>query len=257
MFETVAAAVRFGVSLVFLSVVGVGGFYGYRYYSEHTREIRERDHKIGTLEADLQQKSEEIARQQKEIERLDLALRLLKVEQRRAQIVVVSQTGSQAEGTLKTQLRFVEVDDQGEPIGEPRLFTIEGDLLYVDAWVVKFDDEFVEQGDPLRSSSICLFRRLFGEHQGPAAGFPLDNPLERPEAYGGPRGVSELEASLWREFWDIANDPERAASLGVRTAHGEAPSMQLRPDKVYEITLRASGGLSIQPRNPPAVLIDR
>jgi len=44
--------------------------------------------------------------------------------------------------------------------------------------------------------------------------------------------------------------------MGIRAAHGEAPSIQLRKDKVYELTLRASGGLSILPKDPPAVMID-
>ena len=65
-------------------------------------------------------------------------------------------------------------DMYGKPIDAPRDLTIEGDLAYIDAWVVKYHDKLVETGSPLGSTSICLFRRLFGETQKPADGFPLD-----------------------------------------------------------------------------------
>ena len=100
------------------------------------------------------------------------------------------------------------------------------------------------------------YRRLFGEHQEPAEGFTLDNPLERPEVYGCMDELTDFETRIWRNFWEYANNPEEAAELGIRAAHGEAVSMQLRKDKVYDLVLRSSGGLSITATNPPAVLID-
>jgi hypothetical protein len=75
----------------------------------------------------------------------------------------------------------------------------------------------------------------------------VDAPGERPEAYGGSREMSELEKQIWNEFWQIANDPKKASELGIRAAHGEAPSMKLKKGEVYSLTLRASGGLTIQP----------
>jgi hypothetical protein len=125
-------------------------------------------------------------------------------------------------------------------------------VLYVDSLVVKFDDVLVEQGDPLRATSLCHFRRLFGEYQQPSEGTMLDAPGERPAAYGGDEKMSALEQEVWRDFWSVANDPKRAASLGIRAAHGEAPSMKLKPGEVYRVTLRASGGLTIQPDRPEA-----
>jgi len=41
--------------------------------------------------------------------------------------------------------------------------------------VIKYEDRLVESGDPLRSMSICLFRRIFGESQEPRDGFVLDS----------------------------------------------------------------------------------
>ena len=256
MFSTVASVVRFLVSVVFLGVVGAGSWFGWKYYSDanaeiaaHKKEIAAKTEQIQVLEAD-------VAAKQEEIERLDLAMRLLKVDHREAQVWVVDQNGTREEGNLVTRVKFIEVDAEGNPISESKVFTLEGDVLYVDAWVVKFDDELVETGDPLRSASLCLFRRMFGEHQQPDEGQTLDNPFERPDAYGGNEGMSDLERQVWQNFWDYANDPEKAAEIGVRAAHGEAPSIQLREDKIYELTLRASGGLTIRPYDPPAVMVD-
>ncbi|MBI4231583.1 MAG: hypothetical protein HY608_12175, partial [Planctomycetes bacterium] len=62
----------------------------------------------------------------------------------------------------KTLVAFREIGEGGAALPE-RTFEIDGDVVYVDALVVKFDDALVEAGDPLRGKSIHLFRRLFGE----------------------------------------------------------------------------------------------
>ena len=49
-----------------------------------------------------------------------------------AQIDVLSQEGSAEAGDLVTRFSFVEVDDEGKPLEEPRLFSVKGDMVYVD-----------------------------------------------------------------------------------------------------------------------------
>ena len=65
--------------------------------------------------------------------------------------------------------------------------------------------------------------------------------------------MSEFEQELWPRFWDYANDVELAREKGVRAAHGEAPSIQLRTGKSYRIELRSSGGMSVVPEETPKV----
>ena len=168
--------------------------------------------------------------------------------------MVLSQETDGEGQVASTTFNFVEVDEEDNPLDDPRVFTIEGDLLYIDAWVAKFADEYVEEGDPLRSTSVCLFRRLFGENQAPADGFELDAIGVRPHAYSRGDAMSDLERELWDNFWDFAHDRERAADAGVRAIHGEAPSIQLRQGNLYKVTLRASGGLSIESHALPAAL---
>jgi hypothetical protein len=250
------------VRLLTLGVVTTGGVFGWRAWnreSEHAQQIALKDRAIEKLNEEIaqqgvqiQQLTSDLATAKREIERLGLALKLLKVDRRMARVVVLEQGPSATPGRVKTKLRFEEVDAAGNPVGAPRELTLEGDVLYVDSLVVKFDDLLVEKGDPLRAASLCHFRRLFGEYQQPSEGIALDAPGERPAIYGGGAEMSPLEQEIWRDFWNLANDPKKAAALGIRAAHGEAPSMKLKAGEVYRITLRASGGLSMQPDRPDA-----
>jgi hypothetical protein len=117
-------------------------------------------------------------------------------------------------------------------------------VVYVDSWVAKFADDYVEMGDPLRSTSICLFRRLFGEAQNPSDGFVLDPVGSRPTAYRNGGKMSDLEREIWSKFWEYANDPALAEEVGIRAIHGEAPYTKLVPGKRYKVNLRSSDGLS-------------
>ena len=250
------------VRLLTLGVVTTGGVFGWRAWnreSEHAQQLAQKDRAIEKLNEEIaqqgvqiQQLTSDLASAKREIERLGLALKLLKVDRRMARVVVLEQGPSATAGRVKTKLRFEEVDAAGNPVGAPRELTLEGDVLYVDSLVVKFDDLLVEKGDPLRAASLCHFRRLFGEYQQPSEGVALDAPGERPAIYGGGAEMSPLEQEIWRDFWNLANDPKKAAALGIRAAHGEAPSMKLKAGEVYRITLRASGGLSMQPDRPDA-----
>lgn len=254
MLQSFAALLRVVSSLVFLGLVGTGGWWGYQTYVVKDRELQKANQELVEKAMEIQGLEQEVAQKEQMIDRLSLALRLLKVDKRMAQIVVLDQTEATAESAAQTRFRFVEVDAHGKPIAPAREHRIEGDLLYVDAWVVKFDDELVQEGDPLRASSLCLFRRLFGEHQQPSEGFVVDAPFERPAVYGGSKQLSALEEDAWSHFWEYANDPEKAAEMGIRAAHGEAPSMKLKKGNIYNVTLRASGGLTIAPEKLPAVV---
>jgi len=264
---------RLLLSLSFLSILAAGTWYGYRFLHRQDFELEEmtRELDLKRAEADrqkavIERQSMDLLRQGEEIDdlrrmvaeleenvaRLDTALRFLKVDHRQAHVLVLDQKATD-DGKLHTQFRFVEVDDQGQPIQAPIEGAIEGDLLYIDAWVIKFEDALVEAGDALRSTSICLFKRAFGEFQSPSEGISLDPSRARPPAYGGGE-MSELETQLWNRFWDITDDPSMAKKYGVRAAHGEAPSQRLRRGFLYKLELRASGGLSFTPEKLPAGL---
>jgi hypothetical protein len=230
--SSLAGIVRGLVSLAILGLLAAGGWLIYSTYHERAE-----------LDRQLQEKTAEVERLTKENQRLDLALRLLKVDHRVAEIMVLDQ--SHEEGRTRTKFQFVELAKDGSPLGEKKVFTIEGDTIYVDAWVIKYSDALVEAGDPLRSTSVCLFRRVFGEYQEPSEGFPLDATGSRPSVYSQGNELSPLERDIWANFWEYANNPGKAKLAGLRAAHGEAPSIRLEPGKRYRVELRSSAGLSI------------
>jgi hypothetical protein len=176
---------------------------------------------------------------------LEAAVRLLRHTERRARLVVLDQAPG-AEGQVKTRLRFTELDSQGNAVGEPRELSLEGEEIYVDALVIKFEDSFVTAGDALKGKALLLFRRIFSDRRRPADGDVLDREGQMPQSYAAERAPTAFERELWARFWELANNPEEAQRRGVRALHGEAVSTRLRKDRVYTITLRSTGELAIQ-----------
>jgi len=222
--------------------------------SEARAGLEARDQQITELGRLLEERAAEIRRletvveqKEQEIQALEIANRLLKVDHRVARIEVLAQ-GSPADAPerVRTTLRFTELDGEGRPLGPGHELTVEGKTVYVEALVIRFEDSYVEQGDPLRGTALCLFKRLFGENQSPSQGVPLDPVGQQPLVYGGDEGPNPLHRALWERFWDYANDPELARTLGVRALQGEAPFIEARPGKSYRLELRASGGLTLQ-----------
>jgi hypothetical protein len=182
---------------------------------------------------------------ERENRRLQDAIARLGTEFRVADVVVTSQDGNRGR-SRRTSFRFLEYDRDGNAL-EPRNFTIEGDVAYFDALVLKFEDKYVGDGDALRGRSLHLFRRVFGEYQAPADGFPLDgsSPDGVPPGFRVDGGA--FEKNLWKQFWEMAADPELAAKSGVRVAEGEAVYLKLEAGRTYRLTIEADGGLNIRP----------
>lgn len=255
----VNSAVRTLIGLVLVGGLGLGGWYGYTTYNQKDIAIERTSRDLASARAELEKKNTliqekertiaslkvDVEQKQREIERLDTAMRLLKIDHRVARLTVVDQGPDPEGGGLISLVEFQELDDRGMPIGPAKQFRISGDLIYVDAWVVKFDDKYVEQADIDRASSLVLFRRIFGEQQKPLEGFALDAQGERPAVYGRGQQLTELEKRIWGDFWSVANDEQKQAELGIRAAHGEAPSIKVQKGKSYRVEVRASGGLSI------------
>ncbi len=257
--KTLNSLVRTIIGLGILAVVTGAGWYGYKLVNENvelvevqqqlkdvSRELQAKAQQVDLLETDLQ------ASQQR-VDKLETALHLLKVDHRLAEIVVLEQGQDPDTQRKYSVVEFVEVSDDGTRIDEPKRFRLDGEKVYVDYWVVKFDDKYVEASDLHRSTSICLFRGIHGEYQSPSEAYRLDTVGTRPAAYSRGRPMSDFEKQIWTDFWDIANDRARARENGIRAAHGEEAYTQLRQGKTYRLELRASGGLTIKPATESAV----
>jgi hypothetical protein len=196
--------------------------------------------------------------QQRHIANLKMIVEQMTRDVRMAEVMVIDQSP----GT--TVFRFVEVDENQKAIGAPKTFTVQGDEVYFDTLVIKFEDNF-KSGDelPLKqekvapellNKSIILFRRVFSDKQKPEEGTPIDPSDSPPNVYRPKGEVTPFEIKLWQEFWQLANDPKLAKERGVRAAHGQAVSMKLQKGKFYILERRLSGDLTIRPVDLPAVV---
>ena len=245
--KTINSTVRTALLTGVVGIFGYGGYYGYSEYTKNERILKEQAEKIRLAGEEVEKLSREVAAQVVQIEKLETAMHLLKTDQRLAQLRVVNIERDEKGKAIKSQLEFVELSPQGEQLSKPKQMELLGDLIYIDNWLIKFDDSYVEKGDIERGTSLCLFRRVFSEDTLPSEGITLDEIGMRPQAYSRGGAMSEFEKKLWGDFWEFANDPKKAAEMGIRAANGEAVSIKVREGKTYSISLRASGGLSIAP----------
>lgn len=254
--STVNSFLRTLLAMVVVGGAGTAGWYGFnavqsrdlasRELSAAKDQLQKAEQQISSLGSQLQQKEQQIAELEANVKKLETSLRYLKIDHRVARFTVVDQT-TDSTGAVTSVIEFVELDDQGKPIDSPRQYKIQGDIVYIDGWVVKFDDKYVESADLERGTSLLLFKRIFGSGQRPDDGYPLDEIGLAPRAYAREGKVNEFEKRIWADFWSIANNPELAKELGIRAAHGGAPFMKVEKGKSYKILLRASGDPTIVP----------
>jgi hypothetical protein len=243
--QEVNRAVR-NVALVGLTgVLGTAGFVTYNKFTKDERMLLESQREVAKLTSLVQEQEAKLAH-------LSTSIRLLKVDQRLATIEILNQKPDSLTGKTLTTLRFTEVNPEGVPLSDPREFNVIGSTVYIDNWVVKFEDKYVEEADIIRGTSLTLFRRVFGDDERPNEGYALDEVGSRPGAYARGGQASDFEKEIWSDFWSFANDPLKAKDKGIRAAHGEAVSIKAEVGKTYRIVLRASDGLSIIPQETPA-----
>ncbi len=247
--KTFNTTVRTVLAAGFVGVIGAGSYYGYSEYTKHERALATATAEAMQLKSELRSLSDELKKKNEQIEKMETSLRLLKTDQRLAQLRVVGIDRDDETKAVTSRLEFVELSPNGEPISRPKSIELPGQQIYIDNWVVKFDDQYIEKGDVQRGTSLCLFKRIFSDQVKPSEGISLDEIGMRPQAYGRGGKISQFEEELWRDFWQFANDPAKAEAKGIRAANGEAVSIQVEEGKSYNIELRASGGLSITPVN--------
>jgi hypothetical protein len=187
--------------------------------------------------------TKQIEKLQEEKRILEQVVQRLGEEKRVADVLVTDQT--MVDGVPRTTLLFVEYAKDGTPL-PAKAFEIVGNEAHIDAKVIKFEQHFVKEGDPLRGHSIALFTRIYGDREKPSEGHAIDEPGKIPQIYRGadPR-VSQFESQLWQNFWRLADDPDFRAQHGVRIANGQGVWGPFEPGKLYTITLESDGGLNI------------
>jgi len=210
------------VGMFLLVVAGAGGLY---WYSAHDATQR------ALLEA------------QAKNEQLKQIVQRISDERRVADVLVTDQ--KIIDGVPHTTLLFVETTRDGRTL-PPKSFTVRGQMIHVSAEVIRFDEKFVKDGDPLRGRSIALFTSIYGDQEKPADAKPIDEHGKIPDVYRGadPR-LGEFELGLWQDFWKLFQDEDYRKQKGVTATFGQDVWGPFEPDKVYTITLQANGALSL------------
>ena len=270
--KTMNSVVRTGMMLFGLVVLSVGGFMIYQFYiapsyeAEKTKlELEKTSAKLAELQRNYDEQSEQLELQAQQIsdlsaenselkvaiEKLEVRNKLLKLDQRLAEIKVL-ETGTESDtGDPYMEIEFVELSADNQPIGEKKRARLKGEMLYVDALVVKFNDQYIEENDLLRGSTLHVFQSVWGDLDGPRGGLRLDENLKKKKdyktAYGTPEEMSEFERKIWGDFWAFSNSPEKQKEFGIRAGHGQANYVKAEENKTYRVILRASDGFSLVP----------
>jgi hypothetical protein len=264
--RTVNSAVR---TVIFAALVGgaaLGGWKAYSLYNAPQEKLAAKQRDLDALAVKYQQASGELAASKQRVEalaadielknaaiaKLETANGLLKLRHRIARLRVIEQQDNPETGRPRTEVEFFEVNEEGAPIDERRQkFIIDGDRIYVECLLAKFDDKYIEANDLDRRTAICLFQRIFGEFQEPQDGFEIDQVGSAPTSYARGGEMSEFEKRIWKDFWTFANDPEEAAKLGIRAVHADAPSLRVKKGGLYELELRTTGDFTFRRLSEP------
>lgn len=175
---------------------------------------------------------------------LKIAITNLTSEDQIGYAKVLKQT--KRDGELYTTLLFVETDrnDPAKRILE-RKYRIKGDVIHFDALIVKFGSKYVMDGT---EKALYMWRRVYGEHQAPADGYPIEMPGDEPRRYAGllDRLSIKNKKLFWKDIWKLSDNPEALKKLGVRAINGHAVYKALRPGFIYVMKIDHSGGLFIE-----------
>jgi hypothetical protein len=145
------------------------------------------------------------------------------------------------EGKLMTTIKFVETarDDQTKKIMEKE-YTVEGDVVYFDALIVKFGDKMVTDGT---SRALYLWRRVYGDKMAPGKGFLIEEPGTEPQRYNDLLAALPIEQRqmFWTNIWDLANEKNKLTEYGIDAIYGNAVYSKLEPDLIYVFKLTSAG----------------
>jgi len=229
MYLMLRASLKFSI-IVFLLTASALGVWQYRKYTAEQRQI-----------VRLEQEKEQL---QKQTQQLQQVVTRLTTEKRVAEILVTERSADPA-GIPVSNLLFVEYAKDGSTL-PPRQFTVRGDHVHVDGLVVEFQNDFVQKDDPLRGHSILLFSKIYGSAQQPMNAQPIDSPGNIPELYrSSSPEVSAFEQELWANFWRLAGDENYRNEKGVKVANGKSVYGPFKSDRLYTITLDATGKMSV------------
>lgn len=145
------------------------------------------------------------------------------------------------DGKLFTTIKFVETA-RGDKLDTTleKEYTIEGDIVYFDALIVKFGDKMVMDG---KTKALYLWRRIYGEKMAPGQGFLIEEPGAEPKRYSDMLKVLPIKQKqlFWSHIWDLANDPGKLKEHDIEAIYGNAVYSKLREGLIYIFKINPTG----------------
>jgi len=145
------------------------------------------------------------------------------------------------DGKILTTIKFIETarDDKLKTVLEKE-YTIEGDIVYFDALIVKFGDKMVMDG---KTKALYLWRRVYSEKMAPEQGFAIEEPGAEPQRYGDLLKLLPMKQKrlFWSNIWDLANDPEKLKEHDIDAIYGNAVYSRLREGLIYVFKINPAG----------------
>ena len=244
--KTINSAVRTVLVLGTFGVVGYGGYFGYNNYVKPSQDAKQAMADLADLKEQFEVQEVALQQSQDLNDRLETSMKLLKVDRRMANVTVLKKSRDE-NGNPLMEVSFTEVDENDEPIGSTKNFTLKGDKFYIDGWVATFEDEYIEQADELRGASMFAFKSIYGDAEPPRDGQRLDIASNGAPGIYKDEHKREFEEKIWSDFWRVCNDPDLRHELGIRTSNGQASYIEPIEGKTYQVNIRATGDMSLNP----------
>jgi hypothetical protein len=198
---------------------------------------------------------------ERERKHLEKVINRLTGKRRMAELVVDGQVTNGKRQVRQTTLLWEEFvtgkDGKRTPLPIKKI-VIPGDTPYVDGYVLKFRNTFVENGDLLRGKSLAFFRRIFSSKQSPQSGSSLLGSHGVPACLTGKSGRPDtFTLNLWQHIRQLMEHPAAAAKLGLDVVQGQAVYRPVKPGRLYVIYLQNDGGLEFTQQAGESSLINR
>lgn len=171
---------------------------------------------------------------------LNKAIKNLTAEEQIGYATIQSQARD-VTGQLQSTVRFVQTA-AGRPkeIVSEQLFTITGDVIHFDALIVKFNNQYVQDG---KGRSLYLWRRIYGENNSPASGKLIELPGDAPERYHSISKSLRMKDSdiFWEAIWELANNPEQLSEYGITAVFGNAIYSRMQEGQITLFKISPTG----------------
>lgn len=190
-----------------------------------------------------------IADNLKRIKELGIMVRNLSRSEDVARITLLDRQVGVAPGDIEKRYRVEILSEDGAVVSSQEV-TLKGNRIAIDSITVNFEYSEIESG---RRQNIAYPYRVYSELMKPDEAVPLScmfNDEELPVIYcleaDSIYGMTEdVFFRRLKELFAILKDEDLSREMGIRSANGTVNHFVMNPGDVYNISVEATGGLTV------------